>query len=132
MILLVSALIAAPALTAGDHWLTLHWIDGQGICRVASEDGKLVVHGQHKGKDGDFVELDGVVDSATETTFTLTGKIVTRVSHIFGGKACPREGTFTFRATGSRRYWRLKEKDNPCDVAADYVDIYFDGPATAR
>jgi hypothetical protein len=31
----------------------------------------------------------------------------------------------TFKITGKRKYWRMQQFDNPCDEAADYVDIYF-------
>jgi hypothetical protein len=36
-----------------------------------------------------------------------------------------REGRFTFRITGTRRYWRMKEMNNPCEDVADYVDVYL-------
>jgi hypothetical protein len=38
-----------------------------------------------------------------------------------------RSGTFHFKATGKRRYWRMQEMDNPCDSVTDYVDVYFRG-----
>jgi hypothetical protein len=36
-----------------------------------------------------------------------------------------RQGDFTFKVTGKRKYWRMQEMDNPCDEATDYVDIYY-------
>jgi hypothetical protein len=53
------------------------------------------------------------------------GKVETRVDYIADGKVCPREGRFTFRITGKRRYWRMKEMNNPCEDVVDYVDVYL-------
>jgi hypothetical protein len=57
--------------------------------------------------------------------FVFEGTITTTISHINGGKPCVRQGDFTFKITGKRKYWRMQEMDNPCDEATDYVDIYF-------
>ena len=35
-----------------------------------------------------------------------------------------RDGTYEFRVTQRRRYWRLQDIE-ACDGLADYVDIYF-------
>jgi hypothetical protein len=51
--------------------------------------------------------------------------VTTQISHINEGKPCERTGILNFRITGKRKYWRLQQIDNPCDQAADYVDIYF-------
>ena len=75
--------------------------------------------------DGDFVTLTGDLRVVNAKEFTVTGELVTRVHHINNGNACPRSGTFTFKAKGTRKYWRMQEMDNPCDNAADYVDVYF-------
>ena len=47
----------------------------------------------------------------------------------FGGKPCVKTGRFTFRITGTRKYWRLKEMTN-CEggMLVDYVDVYFARP----
>lgn len=125
-VLLSALALAAPALGPGKHLLSLQWIDGAGICEmVARDDGTLRLEGKHTGKNGDFVEVSGDLEDFKPESFVLLGKIVTKVSHIAGGKACPREGRFTFRATGTRKYWRLLEKNNPCENVVDYVDIHF-------
>jgi len=49
------------------------------------------------------------------------------IEYIAAGAECKREGRFTFKTKGGRKYWRLQEMDNPCDQATDYVDIYFRG-----
>ena len=57
--------------------------------------------------------------------FVFQGRIVTQVSYLFGGQPCTRDGAFTFRITGKRKYWRMKEMQSPCDDVVDYVDVYF-------
>ena len=39
--------------------------------------------------------------------------------------AATRDGAFTFLKKGKRKYWRMQSIDNPCDLAADYVDLYL-------
>ena len=42
-----------------------------------------------------------------------------------GGEPCERDGEFTFRITGTRKYWRMQQIDNPCDEVADYGVFFF-------
>ncbi len=95
-------------------------------CECDETGGVYRIKGEQKGRgNDDFVTIDGVVKSIDEKEFVFDGKIVTRVSHIAEGAECKREGEFTFRITGKRKYWRLMQMDNPCDPVTDYVDIYF-------
>lgn len=90
----------------------------------------LAVEGEQRGhgdSDGDYVRLSGRIVAATRDGFTFEGTILTRVSHIAGGRECRRDGTYHFETRTGRKYWRMQEIDNPCDTAADYVDIYFRG-----
>jgi hypothetical protein len=112
----------------GRHPLTLQWIafgNTKGDVTISDENGLYRIKGEHKGKDGDFLTVDGVVTSITAKNFGFQGRIVTRVSHINGGKECVREGKYSFIIAGARQYWRMLQIDNPCDQAADYVDIFF-------
>ena len=118
--------LAGAAPNAGEsHAFSLQWIDGKGVATVAADGPKTVIIGKHTGKNGDFISINGAIEQPGETGFTFVGVIITQVSYIAGGKACTRDGTFTFRATGKRKYWRMKENTNPCDEVVDYVDIYF-------
>ncbi len=132
--LLLGLLLAAPPTpAAGEHILSLQWLESAGSCTFrAQEDGTLYAEGRHVDAKGNSVELSGQLEEFTPTSFVLVGKIVTQVSYIAGGRACPREGRVTFRAVGSRKYWRLKEKDNPCDGVVDYVDVHFAAPPKAK
>jgi len=113
----------------GQHALTLQWL-GSGTLRdagkaeVKAENGTWHLTGHMEAKEG-HVSLDGIVTAIDATTFAFTGKIITNVSYINQGKDCLRDGNFTFAKKGTRKYWRLQQIDNPCDQAADYVDIYL-------
>ncbi len=113
----------------GAHAITLQWL-GTGTLKdagkalVAEKDGEWHLTGRQETAEG-FVEIDGIVTSVGNDTFAFKGKIVTQVTHINGGKSCTRDGDFTFLKKGKRKYWRMQQIDNPCDLAADYVDLYL-------
>ncbi|MEP6789655.1 MAG: hypothetical protein ABJB40_14545 [Acidobacteriota bacterium] len=112
----------------GRHKISLQWIswDYFGVANITGQKGVFYLKGRQDGrKSTDFVSVDGVITSIDDKEFAFKGKVVTQISHIFGGKPCARDGEMTFRITGKRKYWRMQEIDNPCDEAADYVDIYF-------
>ena len=97
-----------------------------GTATAVEKDGLITLKGEQRAKTGgDYVLLDGVVTEIDKNSFKFNGSIVTKVSFINGGQACVRQGDLTFRITGSRKYWRLKEMDSPCGPETDYVDIYF-------
>lgn len=119
----------AARLLLGRHRFSLQWVgwDHFGTANVTNERGVYSIKGEQRGRgpSKDFVKIDGAIISIDKNEFTFRGTIVTQVSHINGGKPCVREGEFTFKITGKRRYWRLQQMDNPCDPVTDYVDIYF-------
>jgi len=118
----------AKQMLLGRHKISLQWIswDYFGTVNITDRKGLLYVKGRQDGrKSTDFVSVDGVVTSIDDKEFAFKGKVVTQISHIFGGRPCTRDGESVFRITGKRKYWRMQEIDNPCDEAADYVDIYF-------
>ena len=142
-LLLLAALLlptiahADPAITdqkaakqlLGRHALTLQWIGTGGLkdagrVEVKEDGDQWRLTGRMDAKEG-FVSLDGIVTAVHKTTFVFKGKIVTQVDHIFEGKECAREGEYTFERKGDRKYWRMYPIDNPCDMAADYIDIYL-------
>ena len=119
---------AAALMLLGRHKLSLQWIswDHFGTASVTNKAGVYSIKGEQKGRgNGDYVRIDGTIVSIGPKEFAFEGSIVTRISHINGGEPCTREGDFTFRITGKRKYWRLMEMDNPCDTATDYVDVYL-------
>jgi len=118
----------AKAMLLGRHKLSLQWIswDYFGAATVTARGGVLYLKGSQRQREGtDYVTVDGRITSIDAKEFSFSGKIVMQISHINGGKPCVRDGDFTFKITGKRKYWRMQQIDNPCDMAADYVDIYF-------
>jgi hypothetical protein len=118
----------AKARLLGPHRLSLQWIswDYFGKAIVSEKDGVLNISGEQKGRGtGDYLKIKGVITEVDTKEIKFKGTIETKVSHINEGNPCKREGEMTFRITQNRKYWRLKEMDNPCDGVTDYVDIYF-------
>lgn len=112
----------------GRHKVSLQWIswDYFGVATVTNRMGVYSIKGGQKGRGNkDFVKIDGNITSIDAKEFKFNGTVIMQISHINEGKPCIREGEMTFRITGKRKYWRMQEIDNPCDEAADYVDIYF-------
>lgn len=126
---------AAKARLVGEHLLTLQWIgwgDLSGAGRLSVEDrgDTLSASGEQLGRGdnaGDYLRMSGRIVSASRDGFVFEGDIAIRVHHNADGAECKRSGTFHFKATGKRRYWRMQEMDNPCDGVTDYVDVYFRG-----
>lgn len=120
----------AQSMLLGKHKLSLQWISWNyfGTATVANRGGVFYLQGSQRGRGaqkGDFLTIDGTITSVSAKEFTFSGKITTRVSHINSGEPCERDGEFTFRITGKRKYWRMQQIDNPCEAVADYVDIFF-------
>lgn len=120
----------AARMLLGRHKLSLQWVswDYFGLATVTNRRGLYSIKGEQQGRgpmQGSYLTLDGAITSIDAKEFGFRGKIVTLVSHINGGEPCVRDGEFTFKITGTRRYWRLQQMDSPCDTATDYVDIYF-------
>lgn len=108
------------------HMFSLQWIEGgkmgEAVIKQTADGLYIEAKQEH---NGDYVVLQGDLTVIDDKTFTVTGDIVTRVSHIADGNVCPRSGTFEFYAKDNHKYWRLQQMTNPCDNVADYVDVYF-------
>ena len=113
----------------GDHLCSLQWISWKKFGKVSfteGPDGKLYCKGGQTGEGGDYLKIDGYVTIISPLHITITGAITTKVSHINGGKPVVRKGKYNFTIAGARRYWRMREMQNPApDGPTDYVDIYF-------
>ena len=118
----------AKTMLLGRHKVSLQWIswDYFGTANITNKNGVIYLKGEQKQRKGtDYVKIDGVITEIDAKEFKFDGTIITQISHINNGEPCTRTGEMTFRITGKRKYWRMQEIDNPCDTAADYVDIYF-------
>ena len=118
----------AKTMLLGKHKVSLQWIswDYFGTANITNKNGVIYLKGEQKQRKGtDYVKIDGVITEINAKDFKFDGTIITQISHINNGEPCTRTGEMTFAITGKRKYWRMQEIDNPCDTAADYVDIYF-------
>lgn len=114
----------------GTHMCSLQWISwkkfGSVIFKRNSDATLKCTGGQKSTTTDDYLKLDGDITVVNPLHLKFTGKIITCVSHINNGKPVVREGEFNFTVAGQRRYWRMREMNNPKDGCCDYVDIYFD------
>jgi hypothetical protein len=111
--------------------LTLQWIswERRGHLAVAETGGLVRLKGEQREKGGPGrLDVDGVVLAIDRDSFTFRGRIAMYAAP-HDRKECIRDGTFVFRITGKRRYWRLQQME-ACAGLTDYVDIYF-SPAPA-
>ena len=112
----------------GKHKLSLQWISWTkfGSVQISQRDHVYWIKGEQRSPtSADFLAIEGIIEPVSEKELTFTGKILTRVSYLYGGETCAKEGTFTFKATGNRKYWRLQQMQNCDGISVDYVDIYF-------
>ena len=114
----------------GTHMCSLQWISWKKFGNVTlkrNSDGTLrCTGGQKSTTTDDYLKLDGDITVVNPLHLKFNGKITTCVSYINNGKPVVREGEFNFTVAGQRRYWRMREMNNPKDDCCDYVDIYFD------
>lgn len=117
-------------LLLGYHNFSLQWISWDYFGKVEFTKGKTdknyLVKGAQKSKENDdYIEIEGLITPKNEKHLIFNGVINYKVYHLNNGKPCKREGTFNFKVSGNRKYWRLQEMGNPCDNVTDYIDIYF-------
>lgn len=122
----------APAtIREGKHKFSLQWIGwgekfGSADIRKLNDSTYSVKGEQRSDENEDFVSIDGKLIMITPRKLRFEGTILTKVHHNNNNEVCDKTGTYTFFASGVRKYWRLQEMDN-CDkgAAVDYVDIFF-------
>lgn len=113
----------------GKHLLSLQWIswDYFGSCNITKEgenNYRCVGEQLDRNNKGDYVKIDGFITATDELNLVFTGTIKMKIYHINGGEEYVREGTFNFKSTQGRKYWRMQEMDGP-DGEVDYIDIYM-------
>lgn len=118
---------AALVRLRGNTGMSLQWISweprARGEVRVIERGGVVHLSGSQAARGAGRVTLEGDVLAIGPREFTLRGRIVITDAPD-PGRECVRDGTYMFRATGTRRYWRLQQMEQ-CDGLTDYVDIYF-------
>ena len=119
---------AALAQLRRNSGITLQWISfespARGHLRVSDAAGRVHLSGTQVERGGPGrLTLDGDVVQIGPRSFTFRGRIAITDTPD-PNRECIRDGTYEFRVTGRRRYWRLQEME-VCDGLTDYVDIYF-------
>lgn len=122
------ALTPAEKKLMGKHMFSLQWVSHEkfGIATVTQKGDGLYIDARQEFK-GNYVTLQGAVTVINDKEFNVTGELVTCVTYNNNGNPCVRNETFTFKASGKRKYWRMQEMLNPCENGnhVDYVDVYF-------
>ncbi|MGB4397904.1 MAG: hypothetical protein WBJ10_00945 [Daejeonella sp.] len=111
---------------AGQHDLTLQWIswDKPGsVIITPSENGWHSILGAQTNEES-YLRIEGKISPINERELEFDGKIEHNV-HSGAGKSCIKTGKQLFKATGTRKYWRLQNMLNCDGTTTDYVDIYF-------
>lgn len=111
----------------GRHRFGVQFIwEGYGRATVTRDGDALRIAGEQRNADGDFVTIHGELRVVDPRTLVVEGTIATRIARCCGDQT--QEGTFFFRKSGRRRFWRL---DNPhrerfCDkyTCHYYIDLF--------
>jgi hypothetical protein len=119
---------AALAKLKNNKGVTLQWLwdASPGKFVVTETPTGITVSGQQGPHNGDQLAITGVVTRIEARTFWFKGRIA--ITDNETTEVCVREGTYTFRIIGARRFWRLKENAAGCPGRADladYIDIRF-------
>jgi hypothetical protein len=111
----------------GKHELTLQWISWEkpgSVIIAALDDGMYTIKGNQTNNDI-YLKIDGKIKPLTDQELEFDGKIEHNAHSIADGKPCVRTGKQLFKATGTRKYWRLQNMLSCDGETTDYVDIYF-------
>jgi len=113
----------------GKHLLSLQWISLEYFGEVNITklgDNQYYCKGEQLSIEhpGNYLKLDGYIRIISAVHLLFTGTIKTKVYHLNGGEEYVRNGTFDFKSTKGRKYWREMEMKGP-DGVTDYVDIYM-------
>ena len=115
----------------GRHALTLQWISWDypgSVMITAGEDGWYKITGLQvdRKNSSNYLKINGRIRPLNNRELEFDGIIESKVETINAGEPCIRKGKKLYKATGTRKYWRLQDMIN-CEggMVTDYVDIYF-------
>jgi hypothetical protein len=114
----------------GRHSFSIQWIQynkvnpGTVIIKALG-DGEYSIEGEQRDKlTNDYVTIKGTF-LAKGRELKFNGRIVSSTSYINNGQPCERTGLNIFKASGTRKYWRLQQMLNCDGQTTDYIDIFF-------
>jgi hypothetical protein len=119
---------AALAKLKNNKGVTLQWLWGAGpgkLVVMETPEGVKIM-GQQGPHNGDELTMTGVITRIEAKRFWFKGCIA--ITDNETSEVCLRDGTYTFRIIGARKFWRMKEQQARCPGRADltdYVDIRF-------
>lgn len=123
-------IVSEAALTKlkNNKGVTLQWVWGAAPAKlvVTETPQGITISGQQGPRNGDQLVVNGVITRIEAKTFWFKGRV--EITDNETTEVCVREGTYTFRIIGARRFWRMKENQARCagrEVLTDYVDIRF-------
>jgi hypothetical protein len=111
----------------GRHNVTLQWIswDNPGSVIISpSDDGWYSIKGSQTNNEA-YLRIDGSIKPLNDRELEFNGTIEHNAHTVADGKPCVRTGNQLFKATGTRKYWRLQDMLSCDGTTTDYVDIYF-------
>ena len=110
----------------GTHMFGVQFIyDAYGTAEISERDCVLHIKGKQYSKDKEeYLLMEGTITSIDDRNFNFAGHL-----KLFTKGCCgllDRTVSYTFRKTGKRKYWRLKERNDLCDqyTCAYYLDIF--------
>ncbi len=110
----------------GNHQFGVQFIwDGYGNSTIVEKNGILHFKGaQYSNDKEEYLLMEGTITIIDERNFTFSGSL-----KLFTKGCCgllDRDVNYTFRKTGKRAYWRLKEREDLCSQyqCAYYLDIF--------
>ncbi|QCW99179.1 hypothetical protein FGM00_03255 [Aggregatimonas sangjinii] len=110
----------------GTHQFGVQFIyDGYGTAEITEKDGVLYIKGEQYSDDKEeYLLMEGTITIIDSRNFNFKGRL-----KLFTEGCCgllDRQVSYTFRKTGNRKYWRLKERNDLCDqyTCAYYLDIF--------
>ncbi len=119
-----------PAIRNGVHPFQIQWISfdqtpaGKVVIKPLSKGIYSIEGEQRSPVTTDYVTIAGTfTQQGRELLFD--GTIVSQVSYLNDGKPCQRKGPQVFKASGTRKYWRLQQMLNCDGETTDYIDIFF-------
>jgi len=108
----------------GEHLFSCYFIGGDvqfGKVNIKEKNGVYSLYGKHE-KNSNYVIIDGTIKVVSLKKFEFTGTI-TAHNNSEKESDCVWRGTTTFRASGSRVYWRTQNQN--CFGWTGDMDIYF-------
>ncbi|MCX2431397.1 MULTISPECIES: hypothetical protein [unclassified Pedobacter] len=114
----------------GWHSFTIQWISfnktnpGKVYIKSIGDEEYSIEGEQRDKKTNEYVTIKGTFLNQGRT-LKFNGDIVSKINSINGGQPCTLNGLSIFKASGSRKYWRLQQMLNCDGETTDYIDIFF-------